>query len=458
MNMERISIFNAICSCSKYRKLSNIERKKLQQERLNRMVRFAKVNSSYYAALYQEVSEDFSLSDLPTVNKTELMAHWNDWVTDRDVTLSEIQHFMEDLDHIGRKWNGKYLIYTTSGSTGNPLINLCDTNCNNVTTAISALRSYARSEDMKAFIKRGGKSVGIYADSGFYLGNSSIRSRLLKMPWKKRQIGIVSALAPTEQIVEKLNTYQPAMLGGYPSNLELLIEEQKSGRLHISPVVIMTGGEYLSEQLRSQLKETFHCYVQTSYACTEGGTVACECRQQHLHINDDWVIIEPVDKNNRPVPAGVQSDKLLLTNLFNFSQPFIRYEVTDRIILHNEQCACGNPSPWIEIEGRNDDVITLTGEDKVIHVPPLAIYATLKEVHCLRRFQLVVYSENHIELRLDVDDSISKENAFAKANDALREFFHQYNIRHIDIKLSDNSPQQDPGSGKFKHIINWQMN
>lgn len=441
-------------SCSKYRKLSNRERKKLQQERLNRMVRFAKVNSPYYSALYQEIGDDFSLSDLPTVTKTELMSHWNDWVTDRNVTLSEIQYFMKDSDHIGRKWNKKYLIYTTSGSTGNPLISLCDTNSNNVTAAISALRSYARSEDMKAFIRRGGKSVGIYADSGFYLGNSSIRSRLLKMPWKKRQIGIVSALAPTEQIVKKLNAYQPAMLGGYPSNLELLIEEQVSGRLHISPVIIMTGGEYLSEQLRSQLKETFHCYVQTSYACTEGGTVACECRQQHLHINDDWLIIEPVDKNNQPVPAGVQSDKLLLTNLFNFSQPFIRYEVTDRIILHNEHCACGNPSPWIEVEGRSDDVLTFTEEEKVIRIPPLAVYATLKEVHCLRRFQLVYYSENRIELRLDVDGNISRENAFTKANDALREFFRQYGIRHIDIKLSPDNPQQDLGSGKFKHIIN----
>lgn len=447
-------MLSAIRSCSKYRKLSITERAELQRERLNRMVRFAKANSPYYAALYQNIGDDFSLSDLPTVNKTDLMAHWNDWVTDRNVSLSEIEHFMEDLDHIGRKWNGKYLIYTTSGSTGNPLVSLCDTTTNNVTGAISALRSYARNEDMKAFIKRGGKSVGIYADSGFYLGNSSIRSRLLKMPWKKRQIGIVSALAPTEQIVEKLNVYQPAMLGGYPSNLELLIEEQKSGGLHISPVIIMTGGEYLSPQLRESLKEAFHCYVQTSYACTEGGTVACECKEQHLHINDDWVIVEPVDVNNQPVPAGMQSDKLLLTNLFNFSQPFIRYEVTDRIVLHDEPCACGNLSPWMEIEGRNDDVLTFTEDGKVIRVPPLAVYATLKEVHCIRRFQLVVHSENRIELRLDVDADISKENAFTEAEVALREFFDQYNVRNIDIALSSDSPQRHPSSGKFKHVIN----
>ena len=452
--MKKISMLTGIRSCLKYGKLSKTEREELQQERFKRMVCFARQNSPYYAALYQNIGEDFSLTDLPVVNKAELMANWNDWVTDRNVSLAEIQTFMENIDHIGRKWNGKYLVYTTSGSTGNPLVSLCDASTNNVTGAISALRSYARSGDMKAFIKRGGKSVGIYADSGFYLGNSSIRSRLLKMPWKKRQIGLVSALAPTEQIVEKLNAYQPAMLGGYPSNLELLVEEQKSGRLHISPVIIMTGGEYLSDKLRSQLKETFGCYVQTSYACTEGGTIACECREQHLHINDDWVIIEPVDENNQPVPAGVQSDKILLTNLFNFTQPFIRYEVTDRVILHNEPCACGNPSPWMELEGRNDDVITFTENGKEVRVPPLAVYATLKEVHCLKRFQLVVRAENRIELRLEAANGISKEDAFVQADSALRAFFQQYGIHNVDITLSPDSPRRHPGSGKFKHVIN----
>ncbi len=152
--------------------------------------------------------------------------------------------------------------------------------------------------------------------------------------------------------------------------------------------------------------------------------------------------------------AGQPGDKLLLTNFFNFTQPFIRYEVTDRIILHNELCACGNPSPWIEIEGRNDDVLTFTEGEKVIRVPPLAVYATLKEVPCLRRFQLVVDAENRMELRLDVDADSSKADAFAKAAAALREFFHQYGIKSIDITLSPDNPQQHPESGKFKHIIN----
>lgn len=116
------------------------------------------------------------------------MDHWDDWVTDGTVTLQQMNDFMHDKDNIGRKWQGKYMVATTSGSTGNPLVMLCDKTVNNVMAAVSASRSYARKKDMSAFIRKGGKSMGVYADSGFYLGNSTIRSKLLMMPWKKTPI------------------------------------------------------------------------------------------------------------------------------------------------------------------------------------------------------------------------------------------------------------------------------
>ena len=224
----------------------------------------------------------------------------------------------------------------------------------------------------------------------------------------------------------------------------------------ISPVLIMTGGEYLSDRLRERLAETFHCYVQTSYSCTEGGTVACECRQRHFHINDDWLIVEPVDSEGNPVPDGVQSDHMLLTNLYNYTQPFIRYEVTDRVIMHHEPCACGNPSPWIELEGRTDDVTSFTEDGKVIKTAPLSIYAVLKEVHGLRRFQVLVYDGNVIELRIEPMDGISRQDAFEQASKKLRDYLASQDVIHVTIRLSEEMPRQQAGSGKFKHIIRMQ--
>lgn len=453
VKMKKIGMMKGIKLCSDYKKMNPKERKDLQQKRLRELIIHAKENSPYFKELYKDIPENFSLSDLPPVNKRELMEHWDEWVTDRNISLEEVNRFMENPDNIGRKLKGKYLVFTTSGSTGNPLVALCDNTTNHVMGAVNMLRSYARKEDMKAFIRHKGKTIGVFATGGFYLSNSSVRARLLSMPWKKKQMAVTSALLPIEEIVKELNDFQPAMLGGYPSNLELLIDEAEAGRLRIAPVIIMTGGEYLSDKLRKRLADTFNCYVQTSYSCTEGGTIACECRERHFHINDDWIIVEPVDENNNPVPAGVRSDKILLTNLYNYSQPFIRYEVTDRVILHTESCACGNPSPWLELEGRTDDVVSFMVKGEERKVAPLAIYAVLKEVHEMRRFQLVVYGKNRTELRIQPKDGIRREEAFQKAEHVLHTFLKTQGVTECSVVLSEEEPHQDPGSGKYKHII-----
>lgn len=120
---------------------------------------------------------------------------------------------------------------------------------------------------------------------------------------------------------------------------------------------------------------------------TQSGTIACECEHRHLHINDDWVIV-----------IDVQSDKILLTNLYNYTQIFSCYEVTDRVVLHREGCLCGDPSPWLELERRNDDVVSFAGKVGVVKIPLLVIYAVSKEVHLLKRFQLLVYPDNKVAL------------------------------------------------------------
>lgn len=452
--MKKISIFKAMFLCWKYKNTKDSKRPGIRKERLDKVVSHAKQNSPYYKNLYKNIGDKFVLSDLPPTNKKELMTHFDDWITDRSIKLSDIIEFMKDLDNIGRKFKGDYLVLTTSGSTGNPLVMLCDRNTNNVMGGISTTRAFARKQDLHTFLKAGKKTIGVFATGGFYLGISSARSRLLAMPWKKNQMAVTSALLPVPQIVEELNAFRPAMLGGYPTILELLMEEQKKGRLNISPVIIMTGGEYLSKQLREELSKTFQCYVQTNYSCTEGGTIACECTEQHFHINDDWVIVEPVDKNNNPVPDGVQSDKILLTNLYNYTQPFIRYEVTDRVVMHHEPCACGNVSPWLTIEGRVDDIITFREDGKEIKIAPLAIYATLKEIHEIQRFQIVAHKDNKLELRINPVCGSSKEEVFESAGVALKRFLASHGVHHVELSLSAEEPKQHPQSGKFKHVIN----
>lgn len=103
------------------------------------------------------------------------------------------------------------------------------------------------------------------------------------------------------------------------------------------------------------------------------------------------------DKHNHPVGYGIRSDKVLITNLSNYIQPFIRYEVTDRIIVHNEKCKCGKETCWLEIEGRTDDILEF---ENGIFIAPMSFYKILEEIKEIDRFQLVQKSKEKLEQKL----------------------------------------------------------
>lgn len=427
-------------------KMSNQERFNLQQNRLHELIAYARKNSPYFAKLYQNIDDNSPLSKYPTTNKADMMKHFDEWFTDRSITKEVVDCFLSDLANVGKKLNGKYLVYTTSGSTGAPCIVLYDQRAIHVSSAIGILRSFARKQDKKAFIKSGGKTIALFADNGFYLGCGSIRYTLHKMPWKKHKMKTCDVRKPTQEIIDLLNDFQPSMIGCYPTFMEILSSEQENGKLHIHPSIIMTGGEQLNDKVRDHLTAVFGCFVQTNYSCTEGGTIACECTENHFHINDDWLIVEAVDENNQPVPFGTPSAKVLLTNLANAICPMIRFEITDRIVMHDEPCACQNPRPWLTLEGRTDDILIF--ENK-IKIPPLSLYALLKEIPEIERFQLIQHENDHLELRLVAEN---KQQAFLQAKRSLNDFLLNNGVR-VPIVLSDTLPQSNPISGKFKHII-----
>ena len=414
----------------------------VQQKRLRKLVQYARENSPYYRERYANLGTEYTLSDLPPVTKSEMMANFDDVLTDRRITMERINAFTEDLDHIGRMIDDRCLIFKTSGSTGNPAVVLYDQQMIDVSSAVAAFRTFARKEDFQKFMKHGKKTAGVFADYGFYLACGMSRYLQLKMPHQKSKI-TVDVNAPESEIIKQLNDFQPSMLSGYPSNLALLADFEA---LNIHPDVVITGGELLTDEIRKKLTKKFGCYVQTHYSCTEGGEIACECEQQHLHINEDWVIVEPVDQNYQPVPFGEQSDKVLITNLANTIQPFIRYELTDRIIVHDETCSCGRSTRWLEIEGRTDDILEFRDG---VRIAPMSLYKILEEVKPIRRFQLVQRAEDAVEVRILADQP---EAAFEEARRDLDAFFQTKGL-HVNISLSEIPPQADPVSGKFRHIF-----
>ena len=182
---------NLIRTMIKTHRGNSLSREKLaeiQQGRLKKLVDFARKNSPFYEELYRNVGADFRLENLPPVGKPELMASFDRVVTDRHVTMEAVDKFCTDLDHVGRMLDGKYLVFKTSGSTGNPAVVLYDNQCINVASAVAAFRTFARHEDYKAFMKHGKKTAGVFANYGFYLACGMSRYLQLKMPWKQTKL------------------------------------------------------------------------------------------------------------------------------------------------------------------------------------------------------------------------------------------------------------------------------
>jgi len=93
-------------------------REKLQKRRLKKLVTYAKENSPFFAELYKDVNKNFVLADLPPVTKKQMMDNFDDYVTDRAIKKADVAAFLAGPGNYDSKLHGKYVVATTSGSTG----------------------------------------------------------------------------------------------------------------------------------------------------------------------------------------------------------------------------------------------------------------------------------------------------------------------------------------------------
>lgn len=423
---------------------------KLRRERLEEIVRYAKENSLFFANLYENIGDDFKLENLPPTNRDMLIGNFDNWCTDRSVTTERVNLFMSDKDNIGKLMDDKYLVFTTSGSTGIPCTILFDKYAISICTSIGSSRVFSQSEDRKKYEHSMARTAALFAENGFYFSCSFIRYFKDNYPLVKHNIMTCDIRKPVSDIVEALNKFKPTMLFGYSTMIDLLVAEKEKGNLKINPTVIMPGGEILYDDMREHISKAFNCHVQTCYTCTECGDVAYECKYGHLHVNDDWIIVEAVDQNNNPVPLGTQSSKILITNLFNKICPIIRFEITDRVIMQENECECGSKMPWMTLEGRTDDIIVFNNGRSFA---PMVLYSVVKEVAGITKFQLIQQEDDMLELRIFADD---RNLRFRQIREKLVTFLHENGV-DTDVYLSTRIPKASYITGKYKHIISKNM-
>jgi phenylacetate-coenzyme A ligase PaaK-like adenylate-forming protein len=208
----------------------------LQSERLTALVRHAVARSPFYREHYRGLDAGpVDLAALPTTDKSALMDAFDEWVTDPRLRRADVEANLADPS-AGALHLGEYRVCATGGTSGR-----------------RGLFVYSRADwdaAMAGFFRHGALAgttprlprrriaiittvsplhmsarFGATADVGLH--------RVLRL----------DARRPLAELADALQAFQPDALGGYPSILALLAEEQRAGRQSIAPASICTSSE-----------------------------------------------------------------------------------------------------------------------------------------------------------------------------------------------------------------------
>lgn len=428
-----------------------------QDDRLAALVQQARTESRYYERLYRGLPADrVVLRDLPPVTKPELMASFDDWVTDPAVTRAGVEDFIADPTRIGSSYLGRYFVCSTSGTTGHPGLFVHDARACTVYQAMTYRIDLAwlSGRQWLEMARLRGRWATVVGTGGHFAGEGWMEFLHHRGGWRRLHYRVLSVQRPLTEIVEELNAFDPAVLTGYPSALELLAEEQVAGRLRIRPVIVELGGESVVEDDRARVRAGLGDALHDAYAASEFLALAFDCAQGWLHVNSDWAILEPVDADLGPTPPGEPSHTVLLTNLANLVQPIIRYDLGDSVVARPERCPCGSPLPAIRVQGRRDDVLRLRGADgRTVSILPLAIGSVIDETPGVHRSQLVQTGPTSLRLRLDLTEGATAEQVWDRACAHLAEYLATQGLAGTQVVRAAEAPETSATSGKFRQVI-----
>jgi phenylacetate-coenzyme A ligase PaaK-like adenylate-forming protein len=427
----------------------------LRERRLAELLRAARASPFFKHIIGGRDPAGLRLGDLPVTHKEALMAGFSDWVTEPDLDLPQLRAFMSEPANIGKPFLGRFTVWESSGSHGEPGIFVQDASALAVYDSLEFLRRQVP-RPWHALLDPWAASehhVFIGATDGHFASTVSIERLKRWNPLMAHTVHSLSFMEPMASLAQQLRSINPAVIATYPSVAVMLAEERIGGRLDIAPKEIWTGGETLTAGMKALIAEAFDCAVVNSYGASEFLSLAWECGSGALHLNSDWAILEAVDERGRPVPPGTTGATTLLTNLANHVQPIIRYDLGDRVALRPTPCACGSHLPVITVEGRCGDVLRLgrpdTGEARI---SGLALSSVLETVQGLSDFQLIQQAPDELELRTALHAS-SAGAILGRARSALQGFLDSQGAPLVHIHCHRGRPCQRTRNGKVQRVI-----
>lgn len=429
----------------KNEKITREQMKDLQEKKLRNMLSFAYEKSPYYRRVFHEAGIDGSrvltlpLQSFPVINKALLMEHFDELITVRDVSQELLRRFDANTALKERTFQGKYHVVHSSGSTGKPGYFLYDQNAWNVmiTGMIrGALWGMPMGQILK-FLAKGPRILYVAATDGRYGGAMAVGDGIEGVGAKQLFLDIKT---PLSQWITKIREFQPNMIVGYPSAVKIVGELERRGEIHLKISRIVSCGEPLRESLRQYLEQTFQAVVVNYYGTSESLALGVQMTgERGMSLFDDMNVIE------------VQEDRVYLTCLYNFAQPLIRYEISDRLKLLRDGGNCDSPFTKVKsIQGRSEDLMWFEDQDgKREFLHPLAVEGFC--VEGLLDYQFCQLKKDAFEMLAQVTDKGKQDFVCREMGRQMKKILEEKNLGYVqfDIRFV-NEILPDPHTGKKK--------
>lgn len=208
-----------------------------------------------------------------------------------------------------------------------------------------------------------------------------------------------SVVRNLETYSSELEDYSPSALYGFPSYLSILADKN----VNISPKHIFTSSEVLTGETRLKIANAFGAELFDVYGCTEMKEISWECPEhQGYHINSDWLLVEFAKPGQKSLDAN---SRIIVTSLYNYGMPLIRYEVGDTAKLLEKKCPCGRGLPLMgPLLGRIVDYFVLP-DNRI--VSPYAMTCAIENLEGMRQYQIKQKRKNYVTVNVVPSESFN---------------------------------------------------
>ncbi|MEI6856364.1 hypothetical protein [Psychrilyobacter sp.] len=229
-------------------------------------------------------------SKYSTIDKEIIIDNFDDLICTKDFNRKKLEDFVSHRENWGKKYKGRYVTMTSSGSTGNPIIFVYDQKAW-ATVKIFLIGRVDVSHKIKLLKKE--RIAFVIATGGNFAGYN--------LAQEAKNINYTTLILDVngdfQEIINSLNEFQPTILSGYSSSIAALAEEKLNGNLNISPKRVFCSADELTRNRKEVIEGTFGVSPLNFYGASESLGMASEIPERgKVFLFDDYYKFEIVDE------------------------------------------------------------------------------------------------------------------------------------------------------------------